>query len=249
MGAGVLGSSPEPRGVQLHQTRDLPLLLHRPAEPVRHRAILGCMPDGSSIPFPGQICGSMCMLGTFAERARLAAFGGEVDDWLPLETAVLVGCGVPSVGAPRSMPETCGPATPAIIYGVGGLGINAVRWWTQVAFKRETTLKFGATHAFADAASAAARSTNSPEAGRRRGADPVVNVRRRGEVLGRDRGDRQGAAPSSSPGWRTLAKLRVHVSPEPIWRCTRKRSRARCSVPAIRNTTSCGCTAPCLRRR
>ena len=39
----------------------------------------------------------MCMLGTFSERATISQHSVvKVDDWLPLETAVLVGCGVPS---------------------------------------------------------------------------------------------------------------------------------------------------------
>ena len=70
------------------------------------------------------------------------------------------------VGAARSTPEICGAGDTAVIYGVGGLGINAVQGAISagckyvvvvdpVALKRETALKFGATHAFADAAGAA----------------------------------------------------------------------------------------------
>ena len=58
------------------------------------------------------------------------------------------------------------PGDTAVIYGIGGLGINAVQGAVAsgckyvvavdpVAFKRDEALKFGATHAFADAASAA----------------------------------------------------------------------------------------------
>lgn len=58
----------------------------------------GCMPDGSfRFHSQGTDFGAMCMLGTFAERATVSQHSVvKVDDWLPLETAVLVGCGVPS---------------------------------------------------------------------------------------------------------------------------------------------------------
>ena len=58
----------------------------------------GSMPDGSfRFHGNGQDFGAMCMLGTFSEYATISQHSVvKVDDWLPLETAVLVGCGVPS---------------------------------------------------------------------------------------------------------------------------------------------------------
>jgi S-(hydroxymethyl)glutathione dehydrogenase/alcohol dehydrogenase len=58
----------------------------------------GCMPDGSfRFHSKGIDFGAMCMLGTFAQRATISQHSVvKVDEWLPLETAVLVGCGVPS---------------------------------------------------------------------------------------------------------------------------------------------------------
>lgn len=52
----------------------------------------GCMPDGSfRFHSQGTDFGAMCMLGTFAERATVSQHSVvKVDDWLPLETAVLV---------------------------------------------------------------------------------------------------------------------------------------------------------------
>lgn len=130
----------------------------------------GCMPDGSfRFHSQGTDFGAMCMLGTFAERATVSQHSVvKVDDWLPLETAVLVGCGVPSGWGTAVNAGNLRAGDTAVIYGVGGLGINAVQGATAagckyvvvvdpVAFKRETALKFGATHAFADAASAAAK--------------------------------------------------------------------------------------------
>ena len=56
------------------------------------------MPDGTfPIPLEGKDFGAVCMLGTFSERATISQHSvREGGDWLPLETAVLVGCGVPS---------------------------------------------------------------------------------------------------------------------------------------------------------
>ncbi len=99
--------------VQLHpELRDLPLLLHRPAEPVRHGGTIleGCMPDGSFRLSQEQIrrhvhAGHVRRAGLILQHSVV-----KVDDWLPLET----GCSglrrAVRFGAPRSMPETCGLA-------------------------------------------------------------------------------------------------------------------------------------------
>lgn len=128
----------------------------------------GCMPDGSfRLHSGGTDFGAVCMLGTFSERATISEHSVvKVDDWLPLETAVLVGCGVPSGWGTAVNAGNLRAGDTAVIYGVGGLGINAVQGAIAagckyvvvvdpVAFKRDMALKFGATHAFADAASAA----------------------------------------------------------------------------------------------
>ena len=130
----------------------------------------GCMPDGSfRFHSNGMDFGAMCMLGTFSERATISQHSVvKVDEWLPLETAVLVGCGVPSGWGSAVNAGNLRAGDTAVIYGVGGLGINAVQGAISagckyvvvvdpVALKRETALKFGATHAFADAASAATK--------------------------------------------------------------------------------------------
>lgn len=125
----------------------------------------GCMPDGSfRLHSDGVDFGAVCMLGTFSERATISQHSVvKVDDWLPLETAVLVGCGVPSGWGTAVNAGNLRVGDTAVIYGAGGLGINPVQGALRagrkyvvvvdpVAFKRETALKFGATHAFADAA-------------------------------------------------------------------------------------------------
>lgn len=134
----------------------------------------GSMPDGSFRFHSGkQDFGAMCMLGTFAERATISQHSVvKVDDWLPLETAVLVGCGVPSGwGGTAVYAGGVRAGDTVVIYGIGGLGINAVQGAVSagakyvvvvdpVAMKREAALKFGATHAFADARPRRRRSTN-----------------------------------------------------------------------------------------
>lgn len=130
----------------------------------------GSMPDGTfRFRSGGTDFGAMCMLGTFAERATISQHSVvKVDDWLPLETAVLVGCGVPSGWGTAVYSGDVRAGDITVIYGIGGLGINAVQGAVQagaryvvvvdpVAFKRETALKFGATHAFATAEEAAAK--------------------------------------------------------------------------------------------
>ncbi|MBH0122861.1 NDMA-dependent alcohol dehydrogenase [Rhodococcus sp. NPDC003382] len=128
----------------------------------------GSMPDGTfRFHSGGKDFGAMCMLGTFSERATISQHSVvKVDDWLPLETAVLVGCGVPSGWGTAVYAGDVRPGDIVVIYGIGGLGVNAVQGSVQagakyivvvdpVDFKRDTALKFGATHAYATAEEAA----------------------------------------------------------------------------------------------
>ena len=114
----------------------------------------------------GRDYGSFCMLGTFSERATVSQHSVvKVDDWLPLEVAVLVGCGVPTGWGTAVYAGGVRPGDTAVVYGIGGIGINAVQGAAQagakfvvvvdpVEFKREAALKLGATHAFASPAEA-----------------------------------------------------------------------------------------------
>jgi len=128
----------------------------------------GCMPDGSfRFHGGGRDFGAMCMLGTFAKRATISQHSVvKIDDWLPLETAVLVGCGVPTGWGGATYAGNVRPGDITVIYGIGGIGINAVQGAVHagakyvvgvdpVALKRDAALKFGATHAFESAAAAA----------------------------------------------------------------------------------------------
>ncbi|MEO8813907.1 MAG: NDMA-dependent alcohol dehydrogenase, partial [Mycobacterium sp.] len=130
----------------------------------------GCMPDGSfRFHSGGTDFGGFCMLGTFSERAVVSqASVVKVDDWLPLESAVLVGCGVTTGWASAVYDGGVRAGDTVVIYGIGGVGINAVQGAVHagakyvvtvdpVAFKRDTAMKFGATHAFGTADEAMAK--------------------------------------------------------------------------------------------
>lgn len=132
----------------------------------------GCMPDGTFRFHRGAMdIGAFCMLGTFSERAVISQHSVvKVDSWLPLETAVLVGCGVPTGWGSATYAGNVRAGDITAIYGVGGIGINAVQGAVHsgaryvvvvdpVEFKRTMALKFGATHAFATAVEAAEKIT------------------------------------------------------------------------------------------
>ena len=131
--------------------------------------LTGSFPDGSFRFHSGETdYGQMCMLGTFAEYATISEHSVvKVDESLPLETAVLVGCGVPTGWGSAVYAGNVRAGDTVVIYGIGGIGINAVQGAAHAGaknvvvvdpleFKRETALKFGATHAFADPGAAQA---------------------------------------------------------------------------------------------
>ena len=110
----------------------------------------------------------MCMLGTFAEYATISEHSlVKVDPSLPLESAVLVGCGVPTGWGTAVYAGNVRAGDTVVIYGIGGIGINAVQGARHAGaknvvvvdpleYKREKALEFGATHAFESAAAAQA---------------------------------------------------------------------------------------------
>jgi S-(hydroxymethyl)glutathione dehydrogenase/alcohol dehydrogenase len=110
--------------------------------------------------------GAMCMLGTFSQYGVIHQNSAvKVDDDLPLDKAVLVGCGVPTgFGSAVNTAKVRAGDTVAV-YGVGGIGINAVQGAKYAGAKyvvaidplenkRAKALELGATHAFATAAEA-----------------------------------------------------------------------------------------------
>jgi NDMA-dependent alcohol dehydrogenase len=122
----------------------------------------GCMPDGSfRFHAEGQDLGAMCMIGTFSQYATISEYSCvKVDDDLPLEKAVLTGCGVPTGWGSAVYAAKVTPGDTVVIFGIGGIGINAVQGAAHagaanivavdpLANKREKAEQLGATHSVA----------------------------------------------------------------------------------------------------
>jgi NDMA-dependent alcohol dehydrogenase len=125
------------------------------------------LPDGTfRLHAEGLDFGQMCLLGTFSQWGTVSEHSCvKVDDDLPLETVVLIGCGVPTGWGTAVNAGGVRPGDTVVVYGIGGVGINAVQ---GAAFagaqhvvvvdplpnKRELAERLGATHSAADAATA-----------------------------------------------------------------------------------------------
>src|SRR6204780_629232 len=127
----------------------------------------GYLPGGRfPITGPRGAYGAMCMIGTFSQYGVISQTSAvKVDDDLPLEKAVLVGCGVPTGWGSAVNTAKVRPGDTVAIYGIGGIGINAVQGARYAGAKnvvaidplenkREKAMELGATHAFATAAEA-----------------------------------------------------------------------------------------------
>jgi len=126
-----------------------------------------CLPDGTFRFHAGGLdFGQMCLLGTFSQYSTVSEHSCvKIDDDLPLETAALVGCGVPTGWGTAVNAGGVRPGETVVIYGIGGVGINAVQGAAfagaqhiiavdPLANKREFAEQFGATHSAPDAAQA-----------------------------------------------------------------------------------------------
>ena len=68
------------------------------------------------------------MLGTFSQYAVISEFSCvKVEEDLPLETAVLVGCGVPTGWGSAVYTADVRPGETVVVYGIGGIGANSVQ--------------------------------------------------------------------------------------------------------------------------
>lgn len=123
----------------------------------------GNLPDGTfRFHRGGEDFGGLCMLGTFSQYGVISEYSCvKVDDSLPLDVAALAGCGVPTGWGSSVYSAGVEPGDTVVVYGVGGVGINAVQGALHagatsviavdpVAFKRSEALRLGATHAVAD---------------------------------------------------------------------------------------------------
>jgi len=119
----------------------------------------GCLPDGTyRFHSGGEDFGGMCMLGTFSQYSVISENSAiKVDPDLPLDKVVLIGCGVPTGFGSAVHAAATEPGDTIAIYGIGGIGINAVQGAAlagarnvvaidPLANKREAAEQFGATH-------------------------------------------------------------------------------------------------------
>jgi NDMA-dependent alcohol dehydrogenase len=116
--------------------------------------------------------GAMCMLGTFSQWGVIHQNSAvKVDDDLPLDKAVLVGCGVPTGWGSAVNTAAVKAGDTVVVIGVGGIGINAVQGARYAGAKnviaidplenkREKAMELGATHAFGTADEAMAAITD-----------------------------------------------------------------------------------------
>ena len=112
------------------------------------------------------------MLGTFSQYGVIHQNSAvKVDDDLPLDKAVLVGCGVPTGWGSAVNTANVSPGDTVAVFGIGGIGINAVQGARYAGAKnviaidplenkREKAMELGATHAFATAEEAIAAITD-----------------------------------------------------------------------------------------
>ncbi|MCV7089187.1 NDMA-dependent alcohol dehydrogenase [Mycobacterium interjectum] len=109
---------------------------------------------------------AMMQVGTFSEYVVASERSlVKVHDWIPLEAASLVSCGVTTGFGSGSVAAGTEVGDTVVVVGVGGIGMNAVQG-AKVAgakhiiavdpneFKRKVAPTFGATHTAADTAAA-----------------------------------------------------------------------------------------------
>ncbi|KUI44781.1 alcohol dehydrogenase [Mycobacterium sp. GA-1199] len=109
---------------------------------------------------------AMMQVGTFSEYVVASERSlVKVNDWIPLEAASLVSCGVTTGFGSGSVAAGTQAGDTVVVVGVGGIGMNAVQG-ARVAgakhivavdpneFKREIAPTFGATHTAVDAGAA-----------------------------------------------------------------------------------------------
>ncbi|MGV0836820.1 NDMA-dependent alcohol dehydrogenase [Mycolicibacterium thermoresistibile] len=102
----------------------------------------------------------MNLLGTFAPYMTVHKDSVvKIDPDVPFETAAIIGCAVPTGFGSATNVAQVEPGETVVVIGVGGIGLSALQGAVisgakhvvaidPVQFKRDTALKFGATHVF-----------------------------------------------------------------------------------------------------
>ncbi|CAN5262167.1 NDMA-dependent alcohol dehydrogenase [soil metagenome] len=126
--------------------------------------LIGNLPSGRfPMTGPAGEYGAMSMVGTFSQYQTLHQNSVvKIDEDIPLEKATLVSCGIPTGWGSAVNTANVSPGDTVAIYGIGGIGINAVQGARYAGAKnvvvidplenkREKAMELGATHAFANA--------------------------------------------------------------------------------------------------
>jgi S-(hydroxymethyl)glutathione dehydrogenase/alcohol dehydrogenase len=125
-------------------------------------------PTSFRLSLNGEPVGQMCGLSTFCEHTTVStASAVKIDPSIPLEIACLTGCSVGTGWGAAQNSARVRTGQVVIVVGIGGIGINAVQGAAHagasaviavdpVAFKRESALTLGATHATSTIKEAAA---------------------------------------------------------------------------------------------
>lgn len=102
--------------------------------------------------------GGNCMLGTFSQYGVLSEYSCvAIDRDIPLDVAVLIGCGVPTGWGSAVYTAEVTPGDTVVIYGSGGIGSNSVQGAVHAGAtnlvvvdpqvkKRDFAASLGATH-------------------------------------------------------------------------------------------------------
>ena len=110
--------------------------------------------------------GQACGISTFSEYTTVSTMSAlKIDQDVPLASAALLGCGVPTGFGSAVNSARVSPGDVVIVMGMGGIGVNAVQGAAHAgaravvvvdpeARKRALAPTFGATDAFADIAEA-----------------------------------------------------------------------------------------------
>ena len=127
----------------------------------------GAQLDGTyRMHYQGHDVGRSSLIGAFAEYSVMSEWSAvRIPQHVPLRTAALLGCGVPTGWGSAVNAAQVKPGQVVIVMGVGGIGINAVQGAAHagaghviavdpVALKREAAAKLGASQTFGSIAEA-----------------------------------------------------------------------------------------------
>jgi S-(hydroxymethyl)glutathione dehydrogenase/alcohol dehydrogenase len=200
--------------------------------------LIGAREDGTyRLTLDGDPVAQMCGISTFSQWSTISVESAvKCPDDVALEVACLTGCGVGTGWGSAVNSAEVRPGDVVIVMGIGGIGINAVQGASHagasvvvavdpVAFKRETALKLGATHAcetIEEARAIAAPLTNGQGAdscivciGVTTGehiAQGVESVRKGGICVATGIGSTTEVGIPVSPTWLTLFQKRIQGS-------------------------------------